>query len=82
MVQDLSDEIRECYRHADDCRRRAGEATDPGTKEHYLAMEQRWLGLARGYAFAEKLSRFTDPFSKRPGVRPPRRLRTSPYESG
>jgi hypothetical protein len=65
MVRDHSDEIRECYRHADDCRRRADEATDPGTKEHYLAMEQRWLGLARGYDFAEKLSRFTDPFSKR-----------------
>ena len=24
-------------------------------------MEQRWLGLARGYDFAERLSRYTEP---------------------
>src|SRR5262249_37067306 len=30
----------------------------------YLDMEQRWLALARSYEFAERLSRFTAPFSK------------------
>jgi hypothetical protein len=65
MLQNLSNEIRECYQHAEDCRRRADQATDPSTKEHYLAMEQRWLGLAHNYDFAERLSHFTDPFRKR-----------------
>jgi hypothetical protein len=65
MLQDLSDEIRECYRLAEDCRRRADGATDRVTKQYYLAMEQRWLGLARSYDFAEQLSRFTEPFAKR-----------------
>jgi hypothetical protein len=41
---------------------RAAVETDPITKRNYLAMEQRWLGLARSYDFAEQLSRFTEPF--------------------
>jgi hypothetical protein len=27
--------------------------------QDYLAMEQRWLSLARSYEFTERLSRFT-----------------------
>jgi hypothetical protein len=56
MLQDLSNEIRECYRRADDCRRRAEEATDPATKRDFLEMEKRWLSLARSYDFAEQIS--------------------------
>jgi hypothetical protein len=65
MLQHLSNEIRECYRYAEDCRRLAEAATDPVNKQDYLAMEQRWLGLARTYDFAERVSRFTGPFRKR-----------------
>jgi hypothetical protein len=64
VLQNLSNEIRECYQHAEDCRRRADEATDPVTKRDFLETEKRWLSLARSYEFAERLSRFTEPFSK------------------
>src|SRR5215831_5286242 len=40
----------------------------------YLDMEQRWLALARSYEFAERLSRFTAPFSK--GKKPKNSRRT------
>jgi hypothetical protein len=62
MLQDLSNEIRECYQRAGDCRRRAEETTDPATKRDFLEMEKRWLSLARSYDFADQISRFTNPF--------------------
>jgi hypothetical protein len=47
--------------------RRANAATDPFTKQHFLDMEKRWLSLARSYDFAERLSRFTGPYTNREG---------------
>jgi hypothetical protein len=40
-------------------------ALTPFAIKDYLEMEQRWLTLARSYEFAERLSRFIAPFSKR-----------------
>jgi hypothetical protein len=65
MLQKLGNEIRACYQHADYCHHLAETATDRFTKRHFLAMEERWLSLARGYEFAERLSRFTVPYRKR-----------------
>lgn len=62
MLQKLSEEIADCYRHASHCRERAKEALDPATKRDFLDMEWRWLSLARSYEFAERLSDFTAPF--------------------
>ena len=56
MLQRLTDDIRECYLRADECRRHADEAVDPPRKQLYLDMERRWLLLARSRAFAERLS--------------------------
>ena len=58
MLLKLSDEIRECYRHAEDAGRRANATTNPDTKADFLDMERRWLLLARSYEFSERLSRF------------------------
>ena len=58
MLQRLSDNIRECYLRADECRRHADETVDPSRSEFYLDMERRWLLLARSRAFAEQLSSF------------------------
>ena len=58
MLQRLSDNIRECYLRADECRRHADETADPSRKHFYLDMERRWLLLARSRAFAERLSSF------------------------
>ena len=47
MLQNLKDEVRECYEHAEECRRRAEYAADNATKQDYLDLERRWLSLAR-----------------------------------
>jgi hypothetical protein len=59
MLQKLTDEIAECYRHARECHERAKQSHDPATKGDLFNMERRWLSLAHNYEFAERLSRFT-----------------------
>jgi hypothetical protein len=44
-----SDAILECYRRAAEARRMADAATDRLAKVDFLAIEQRWLSLARSY---------------------------------
>jgi len=63
LLQNLSEEIRECLRRA--CKRLAEAALTEAAKTDYLDVEQRWLSLARSYEFTERLSRFTEPFRKR-----------------
>jgi hypothetical protein len=41
--------ILECYRRAAEARRMADRATDRSAKADFLAIEQRWLSLARSY---------------------------------
>ncbi|HMF22694.1 MAG TPA: hypothetical protein VKG24_11290 [Pseudolabrys sp.] len=59
MLLTLSDEIRDCYRLAEDAKRKADGAIDPVTKKDYLDLERRWLFLAHGYEFTERLAHFT-----------------------
>jgi len=66
MLQNLSREIRECYLHAEECKRLADAAGTEAGKADYLDMERRWLSLASSYEFSERLSNFTaTPFSGR-----------------
>jgi len=65
MLQKLNKEISDCYECALECRRRANESRDPATKQDFLEMERRWIQLAHSYEFAERLSNFTAPFSRR-----------------
>ena len=65
MLQNLSEQIRECLRRAEECKRLSKTALGAPSIESYLEMEQRWLNLARSYEFAERLSRFTEPSRKR-----------------
>jgi len=41
--------ILECYRRAAEARRMADRATNRPAKADFLAVEQRWLSLARSY---------------------------------
>ena len=66
MLERLSDNIRECYLRADECRRHADEIVDPSRSQFYLNMERRGLLLARSHAFAEQISRFNK--AARPGA--------------
>ena len=51
----LSESIRDCYGHAERCRRRANEQSDPLLRQDFLDCERRWLLLARGYELAERM---------------------------
>ena len=59
MLQNLSEEVRECLCRAEECKRLSKTALTPFAIKDYLEMEQRWLTLAHSYEFAERLSRFT-----------------------
>jgi predicted mannosyl-3-phosphoglycerate phosphatase (HAD superfamily) len=61
MLQNLSEEIRECLRRAEECKRLSKNRSDPSAIKDYFQMERRWLALARSYEFSESLSRFTEP---------------------
>jgi hypothetical protein len=59
VLNNLSEEIRECYRHAEECARKAAAHSCPKTKQDFLELEQRWLFLARSYEFTERLTDFS-----------------------
>ena len=58
VLQNVSEEIRECYQHAEDCARRAAAERNPRIKQDFLDMQQRWLRLARSFEFAQRLNTF------------------------
>ncbi len=53
MLNNLSEQIRECLQHAEHAQ------TDPSLKQDFLDLEQRWLLLARSYEFTDRLSDFS-----------------------
>jgi hypothetical protein len=58
LLSNLSEQVRECLRHAEDCAREAGAQTCPKMKADFLDLERRWLSLARSYEFTERLDNF------------------------
>ena len=64
LFGNLSENIRECYRHAENCRREAKEQRDPVFRQDFLDCERRWLLLARGYALAERTEAFAQGFQR------------------
>jgi hypothetical protein len=65
MLESVSELIRECRQHAEDCARKAAAATDPRLKQEFFDMEQRWLRLVRSYEFTERLKDFSDETEQR-----------------
>jgi hypothetical protein len=59
MLQNLSLEVRECLRHAEDCAQRAKIEPNPTVQLDFFDMERRWLKLARSYQYLEQMSSFT-----------------------
>jgi hypothetical protein len=70
MLQELSKEIQECYRHAAECRQRAERTFTEKGRQGFLDMERRWLSLAHSYEFAEGLANYVEPFRKPNRKRP------------
>ena len=61
MLKNLSEQIRECFQHAEDCSRKAAaQPDDSSLRQDFLEMEKRWLALARSIEFGERLDRFTN----------------------
>jgi hypothetical protein len=58
MLNDLSDQVRECLERAEACSRKAADATDDRIKHDYLDLERSWLSLARSYQTGERLTDF------------------------
>ena len=59
MLNNLSAQISDCLRHAEDCARQAAAQTCPKLKADFLDMERRWLFLARSYEFTERINDFS-----------------------
>ena len=59
MLNNVSEQIRESLRHAEDCARQAAAQTGPNLKKDFLDMERRWLFLARSYEFTERITDFS-----------------------
>jgi hypothetical protein len=59
MLNNLSEQIRNCYLHAEDCARKAAAQTDPQLKRDFLDSERRWLLLAQSYDFSRRLNDFS-----------------------
>jgi hypothetical protein len=59
MLVGLSDQVRECLRHAEGCARQAEAQSDPRLRQDFLEMEARWLKLARSYELTERLADFS-----------------------
>jgi len=58
MLESVSEQVRECYEHAEDCARKAAAQTDLKLKKHLLNLEEHWLFLARTYAYHERHGRY------------------------
>ena len=70
MLQNLSENIRLCYREAEDCARKAETAQNETLRADYLHSEQSWLALARSYEHHQRLTLFVNENrSKRKGHR-------------
>jgi hypothetical protein len=64
MLESLSDQIRDCLRHADDCVQQAASQTDPKLCQDYLILGACWLKLS--YELSE-LADFPKSKSNEPG---------------
>jgi hypothetical protein len=58
MLQNLSQDVRECYRRAEDCAEKARGAPTEELREDFLRLEKSWLTLAHSYEFTDRLSAF------------------------
>jgi PAS domain-containing protein/SAM-dependent methyltransferase len=58
VLQQLSDQVRECLRRAADAKAQADAITDQALKNSYSELESSWLFLARSYMLTESLQDF------------------------
>ena len=59
MLRRAPDKVRHCYARALTCRERSQLARDCTVKGNWLALEDRWLALARRYELEESVTDFS-----------------------
>jgi hypothetical protein len=70
VLNNLSEQIRECLQHAEECAQKAAELPNGSHfRQDFLQLEKRWLELARSIEFGESLDRFTKNIPK-PNIKP------------
>ena len=72
MLNNLSEKMRECLQHAEDCARKAAAQSDARLRDDFLRLEKRWLDLARSFEFGKSLDIFTKNIPK-PSITPLRK---------
>ena len=55
MLNNHTQEIRECYQQAAHCVQQAEAQNDPNIQKQVLELTRRWLLLARGYVVDKSL---------------------------
>jgi hypothetical protein len=58
VLENLSEKIRECYRHAEDCERQGKIQPDLALRKDFFDTAERWIKLAHSYESTERLQRF------------------------
>ena len=60
MLNNPSEQIRECLKHAEECACQAAAQIDQKLKQDFLDKERRWLMLAQSYDFTQRLGDFSN----------------------
>lgn len=61
MLNKLSEQVRECLEHAEDCARRAAaQRHGSPIQQDFLNLEKNWRSLARSIQLGERLTDFTN----------------------
>jgi|HubBroStandDraft_1064217.scaffolds.fasta_scaffold217256_3 hypothetical protein len=55
MIRQLDEQIRDAYRHAEECALRAKATRDRQGREDWLLLEDRYLSLAQGLELSRRL---------------------------
>jgi hypothetical protein len=64
-LKNLSEEVRQCYEHAEECASQARATQGEKLRAEYLRLAQGWLKLARSYELRERLTLFTNEAARR-----------------
>jgi len=59
LLNNLTEQIRECLQLAEECARKAAAQSDPAIRDDFLGLEKRYRELVRSFEFGERLKSFT-----------------------
>ncbi|HEV3188853.1 MAG TPA: hypothetical protein VGY54_00075 [Polyangiaceae bacterium] len=60
MLNKLTEQIRECLGHAEECARKAAAQSNVSLKEDFLNLEKNWRSLAQSIQLSDRLTDFAN----------------------